>query len=125
MSGEIEVTVRGYLAADAVVKTVHGNQVCELRVAAGVRRKDSAEVWQDIRTDWVDVSAWNRLAADCVALRKGEHVEVRGTLTPGAYISRDGEAVATSSVMARTVLTVVRAPKTDAATWNAPALTAA
>lgn len=125
MSGEIESTVRGYLAADAVLKTVHSNDVCELRVAVGVRRKDTDGTWQDVRTDWVDVAAWNRLAADCLGLRKGDLVECRGSLTPGAYISRDGEAVATTKLMARAVLVVPRAPKTEAANWPAPVVTAA
>lgn len=111
MSGEIEATVRGYLGADALVKTVHGNDVCELRVAAGVRHKDAAGEWQDVRTDWVDVAAWGYLAADVAHLKKGDKVECRGAFVPGAYINREGEAVPSSKLMARAVLLVPRAPR--------------
>lgn len=117
MSGEIEATVRGFLGADALVKTVHGNDVCELRVAAGVRRKDAAGDWQDVRTDWVDVAAWGYLAADVAHLKKGDKVECRGAFVPGAYISRDGEAVPSSKLVARAVLVVPRAPR-DPESWN-------
>lgn len=111
MSGEIEATVRGYLGADALVKTVHDNEVCELRVAVGVRRKDSSGDWQDLRTDWVDVAAWGYLAADVAHLKKGDKVECRGAFIPGAYINREGEAVPSSKLMARAVLLVPRAPR--------------
>ena len=115
MSGEIEATVRGYLGADALVKTVHNNDVCELRVAVGVRRKDASGDWQDVRTDWVDVAAWGYLAADVAHLKKGDKVECRGAFVPGAYISRDGEAVASSKLVASAVLLVPRAPRDSAA----------
>lgn len=113
MSGEIESTARGHLAADAVIKTVHGNQVAELRLAVGVRRKDAAGEWQNHHTDWVDVSVWNYLASTVASLRKGTLVVVTGLLTPGAYISAAGEAVATTKIMASAVYVVPRAPRTE------------
>lgn len=122
MSGEIEATVRGYLGADALVKTVHGNDVCELRVAAGIRHKDASGEWQDVRTDWVDVSAWGYLAADVAHLKKGDKVECRGAFVPGAYINGKGEAVPSSNLMARAVLLVPRVPRSASADgWNTAA----
>lgn len=114
MSGGIESTIRGHLGAAAVVKTVHESTVCEFRVAVSVRRKDAAGEWQNIRTDWVDVACWGRLAADTAALGSGVLVEVRGVLSPGAYLNRDGEAVATSKLTAYAVLTVPRAERETA-----------
>lgn len=111
MSGEIETTARGHLAADAVIKTVHGKNVCELRLAVGVRRKDSAGDWQELRTDWVDVSAWNYLAGTLATLKRGTLVVVIGTLTPGAYLSQAGEAVPTTKILASAVYVVPRPPR--------------
>lgn len=114
MAGEMETTARGHLAADAVVKTVHGKEVAELRLAVGVRRKDASGEWQNHHTDWVDASVWGRFVAAVATLRKGQLVEIRGLLTPGAYLNKDGEAVAVSRMLASSVTVVPRAPRSDA-----------
>lgn len=116
MAGEIEATARGHLAADAVVKSVNGREVAELRLAVGVRRKDASEVWQDVRTDWVDVSAWNHLVGGAATLKQGQLVEIRGLLVPGAYLGKDGEAHASTKIVASSVTIVARAPKAVTAT---------
>lgn len=92
MSGEVEATARGHLAADAEVRyTNSGEEVVSLRLAVGVRRRDAEKGWIDVRTDWLDVAVWNAaLAGRVTGLRKGQHVEVRGRLKFGAYIDRDG-----------------------------------
>jgi single-strand DNA-binding protein len=116
MSGEIEVTARGHLAADAVVKTVGAELVAELRLAVGIRRKDAASGdWSDVRTDWVDVSVWGWNVAAVRQLLKGQLVEVRGRLTPTAYLTKAGEAAPSLSISARSVLIVPRAPQAVAA----------
>lgn len=124
MSGGIQTTIRGHLGAAAIVKTVHDSNVCELRVAVQTSRKDSDGVWQKIATEWVDVAAWGRLSSECEDLQKGQLVEVRGVLTPGAYISRDGEAVATSKLTAYAVLLPASVARTETAagagSWPAP-----
>lgn len=113
MAGEIQATVRGHLAADATLKQVNGNDVAELRVAVGVRRKDTSGEWQDVRTDWVDVAAWNYLAGGAATLKQGQLVEVAGLLVPGAYIStKTAEAVPATKLIASSVCIVARAPKT-------------
>lgn len=114
MAGEIEATIRGHLAADAVVKaTPEGKEVCELRVAVGVRRKIN-DVWTDVRTDWVDVSAWNSLVGGAATLKSGQLVTVTGILTPGAYINKVGEAVPSTRLIASLVAVVPRAPQLSA-----------
>lgn len=124
MSGGIQVTIRGHLGAAALVKSVHDSNVCELRVAVETSRKDSDGLWQKVATYWVDVAAWGRLSDQCQGLKSGELVEIRGVLIPGAYISRDGEAVATSKLTAYAVLLPVSVPRTETAAgagnWPAP-----
>lgn len=111
MAGEIEATIRGHLAADAVVKaTPDGKEVAELRVAVGIRRKVN-DVWTDIRTDWVDVSAWNSLVGGVATLKKGQLVTVTGILTPSAYLSKEGEAVPSTKLIASMVAVIPRAPQ--------------
>lgn len=112
MSGEIMATARGHLAADAVVKLASsGQEVAELRLAVGVRRKDAAGEWVDHHTDWVDVSAWASLVGPASTLRKGELVEVTGPLTPDAYLASDGTARSSTRMTARTISRPVRSPK--------------
>lgn len=114
MSGEIEGTARGHLAADAVVKVVNGQEVAELRMAVSVRRKDSKGEWQDHRTDWVDVTCWGSRVGGAATLVKGQLVEVRGSLTPAAYIDKGGEAQPSTKLTARSVTVVPRPPKVGA-----------
>ena len=116
MSGEIEATVRGHLAADAVVKTTpSGKPVAELRLASGVRRPDpKAEgEWIDVRTDWLDVSVWGYGVEAVASLVKGQLIEVRGRLTPGAYLNNHGEPRVDLKLTAEAVLVVPRAPRKD------------
>jgi single-stranded DNA-binding protein len=124
MAGEIEATVEGHLAADAVVKLVGDKEVAELRIAVGVRRPDSAGSWSDVRTDWVDVSVWGFSVGGAATLKKGQLVRVSGRLTPAAYISKTGEAQASLSLSTLDrVLVVARAPQL--ATAGTPAKSAA
>lgn len=115
MSGEIEATARGHLAADAEVVQVNGQEVARLRLAVGVRRRDDAGVWSDVRTDWLDVSCWAGLVGRVAQLKKGAHVEVRGRLAPGAYLNSSGEAVPSTRLTAASVTIVPALPKASAA----------
>jgi len=122
MSGEIEATARGHLAADAAVKLVNGQEVTELRIAVGVRRKDKTTgEWQDHRTDWVDVVVWGTQVGPCSKLTKGQLIEVRGSLEPRAYLSNAGDAVAATRITARSVTVVPRLTKTSDANTAAAA----
>lgn len=116
MSGEIEATARGHLAADAVVKMAGTSEVCELRIAVGISRKDAATGgWVEVRTDWIDVSVWGFRIPAVSKLTKGTLVEVRGRLTPNAYLTKAGEAAASLSLSTFEVLVVPRVPQAVAA----------
>lgn len=112
MAGEIETRLRGFLSADADVKhTSGGREVVELSVAVNVtkRPQQDGDPWIDVRTDWARVSVWGALAASVRELKKGTLVVVEGRLTPGAYISGEGEAKPSTDVTADAVFIVPRA----------------
>ena len=111
MSGEIEVKARGHLAADAVTKFVQGEEVVELRLAVGVRRKDGSGEYVDLRTDWLGVTVWGYAAKGASTLCKGQLVVVEGRLKPGAYLSSTGEAAVSLELSCTSVLTVPRLPR--------------
>lgn len=120
MAGEIEVTLRGNLGADAeVALTKNGTEVIELSVACGVTKRLDDGSFEDVRTDWVRVSVWGWLIPAIKELRKGTRVEVAGKLKPHAYINKAGEAVADLRVTARSVLIVPRAPREERAVSEA------
>jgi single-stranded DNA-binding protein len=122
MAGEIQATVEGHLAADAVVKLVGDKEVAELRVAVGVRRQDASGAWTDVRTDWVDVSVWGHSVGGAATLKKGQLVRVSGRLTPRAYIASSGEANPSLSISTTDrVLVVARAPQAATAPAKAAA----
>jgi single stranded DNA-binding protein len=106
MSGEIEATARGHLAADVEVVYVNGQEVGRFRLAVGVRRRDANGEWQSVRTDWLDVSCWGNLVGRISQLRKGAHVEVRGRLAPGAYLDKNGTAQPSTRITASSVTLV-------------------
>lgn len=111
MAGEIEVTARGFLGADAETRTIDGRELVELDVAVNVTRRpdDESKDWPVIRTDWVRVSVWGHRARHVATLKKGTLVVVEGTLKPGAYLGSDGAAHPSVDVVARNVYTVPRA----------------
>ncbi|WAC65677.1 single-stranded DNA-binding protein [Agrococcus sp. SL85] len=76
------ITVIGAAAAEPVLKTVHGEQVAELRIASTARRKrPGSEEWEDAYTNWYGVEAWGRLAANVAAsVAKGDQLIVVGRL---------------------------------------------
>lgn len=115
MTGEIEVQFEGHLGADAAVKRAGDAEVVELRVAVGVRRRDAAGEWNDVRTDWVDVAGWGRLVGSLSGLKRGQRVSVRGVLVPGAYLTKAGEAANGDRVVARSVGVIPPAPEKTAA----------
>lgn len=111
MAGEIGVKARGFLGGDVQVVTARsGREVAEFSLAVSVRRKDGDE-WKDVRTDWVRCSAWGNLIGAVRGLTKGTLVEVEGRLTPDAYLSKNGEAVAATRVTVDKLFIVPRAPK--------------
>lgn len=116
MSGEIEATARGHLAADAEVRLANGKEVCALRIAVGVRRRTDSGEWEDVRTDWIDVTVWGSQVGACSTLKKGDLVDVRGKLRPGAYLSKQtGEAVASLAIDTFGVAVVPRLPRAASA----------
>lgn len=117
MAGEMQVRARGFLGADVEVKALpNGDPVAEFDVAIGIQRKPKnarpGDKWEDVRTDWVRVSAFGRLVEQLRALTRGTLVEVDGFLTPGAYLAKSGEARPSTDVRARSVLIVPRTLKT-------------
>ncbi|GAB2986989.1 single-stranded DNA-binding protein [Nocardioides montaniterrae] len=105
MSNETMVTIRGWLAADPVVREANGFQVANFRVGCTPRRFNRArQEWVDGRTQWYSVAAWRDLAVNCGrSLKGGEPVIVHGRLEHRTYTNRAGQEAVALEIDAITV----------------------
>ena len=69
------ITIVGNLGADAELRDINGQSVCNLRVGCRVGYGDRAV------STWWDVSVWGKPAQWCAELRKGDAVTVMGELS--------------------------------------------
>ncbi len=82
----------GRLTADAKLKTVSDDrQVVNFTVAINIRSKIMGE-WVD-KTIFIDCSFWKNVKIQSF-LKKGNIVELHGSITPRAWINELGEAQA-------------------------------
>lgn len=92
MSGDASISFSGNLIGDPELRfTPSGAAVCSFVVAVNSRHKDAAGVWTDGPTTFFRCSAWKSLAENVSAsLRKGDAVQVRGTIAAREYEDKDG-----------------------------------
>ena len=86
------IRLRGRLGKDAETRnTTSGKKVTSLSIATTPRYLDKAKQWKDGKTEWHRCYAWDKLAEKAATLKKGETVQVEGTLTSREYTSeKDG-----------------------------------
>ncbi len=85
------VRLRGRLGKDAETTTTgSGKKVTSLNVATTPRIFDKhSKQLKDGKTEWHRCYAWEKLAEKAATLKKGETVQVEGTLTSREY-EKDG-----------------------------------
>jgi single-strand DNA-binding protein len=84
------IRLRGRLGKDAETRnTTGGKEVTALSIATTPRYLDKQKQWKDGKTEWHRCYAWEKLAEKAATLRKGETVQVEGTLTSREY-EKDG-----------------------------------
>ncbi|WP_328527139.1 single-stranded DNA-binding protein [Nocardioides sp. NBC_00368] len=99
------ITLRGYVGADPVVRSVGEVSVANFRIACTPRKFNRASgEWSDGVTQWFTVSAWRQLGENVGrSLRKGDPVVVQGRLSARSYVNKDGLEVNTFEVEANVV----------------------
>ena len=84
------IRLRGRLGKDADTKTTTGGKkVTALNIATTPRYLDKQKQWKDGKTEWHRCYAWEKLAEKAATLKKGETVQVEGSLTSREY-EKDG-----------------------------------
>ena len=85
-----KVLLIGNLGKDPELKyTPKGTAVCKFSLAANEPYKDDNGNWVE-RTEWVNVTAWRKLAETCGQyLKKGSKIYVEGKLSTSSY-EKDG-----------------------------------
>lgn len=85
-----KLTIIGNLTRDPEKRTIStGSEVCSFTVAVNKRRKNANGQYD---SDFIRVSAWNRLADNCMMyLKKGYKVCVMGPVSVSVYQTQNGE----------------------------------
>lgn len=85
------VTLRGRLGQDAEIRsTSTGKKVTVLNVATNRSYKDKQTgEWKDGKTEWHRCLCWEKKGEKAATLKKGDPVQVTGTLTSREY-EKDG-----------------------------------
>lgn len=88
--------IDGYLGHDPELNTTKsGLKVLNFSVATSYGTGDKR------RTDWFDVTAWNKLAEICAkSLHKGSYVVVKGHLRNENYDAKNGTKIKKDSIQA-------------------------
>ena len=99
------VTVIGNVGRDPEMRSLpSGTQVASFSVAANRRWRDKEGNSQE-ETEWVRVSAWDRLAEICHQYAvKGRQVYIEGRLQTRSYEGRDGQKRQWTEVRANTMM---------------------
>ena len=107
----LRAIVAGNLGADAQLKDVNGQSVCEFSVASGRKDRSGREV-----TTWVRCSLWGKRGQTLAQyLVRGTKVTVVGELAAGAYVGQDGQARASLDLRVDDVALMGGAPQRAAA----------
>lgn len=91
-----QITVIGGLGKDPELKgSRDGNKsFAKFSVAWSERQRDANGQWIDGPTQWIQVTAFGRLAQNvCQSLHKGDRVVVSGRIAPELWSSQQGESV--------------------------------
>ena len=94
MSNEIQLTVRGHAAGDAVLRWTDAQVAwTTFRIGSTPRRFDpSVGDWKDGATQWFTVKVFGRTARQVgESVKKGNPILVRGQLVTEEWVTRDGE----------------------------------
>ena len=86
-----KVIVVGNLGNDPELKTVGGNTVCNMSVAATEKWKDKDGNNKE-HTEWFRVNVWGKMAENCAKyLSKGKKVYVEGKQRTRSWEDKDGQ----------------------------------
>ena len=100
----MHASIHGRAAFDPRQHTTRkGEPMTTIRLAVDVTGRAEGG---DEQTLWLDVLAFGRHAETLARVAKGEMVSAMGTVTRGAYVSKDGEAREAWTMLADSVLTV-------------------
>ncbi len=105
-----EITIIGYLGADAEVRQTTTGQVVTLRVATSERWTDANGREQE-RTDWHRVVAFGRQGEIAASLAKGNRVLVVGQVRYQSWEDRDGKTRWSTEIHCRRIDQLVRRPR--------------
>jgi single-strand DNA-binding protein len=112
MASDLNNTLlQGRLTADPEFKaTRNDNLVAKFRIASNhyVPSPQHTQENPDYRkfTTFISVDAWNRLAAKCDELRKGDRVQIVGKLKQENWIGENGEPRSRILISAETINTL-------------------
>jgi single-strand DNA-binding protein len=102
--------ITGRLVADAIVRTANDKKVTGFRVAINRRYKSGGE--QKEETTYVDCSYW-RGEGLAPYLTKGLLVQLYGHMSANAWVSRDGEPMASLNFHTNEITLLSKSAKTD------------
>jgi single-strand DNA-binding protein len=91
-----QTIIIGNVGRDAEMRyTPSGAPVCSFSVAVSTRWTDKQTNEKKEKTNWYNVSFWNRQAETAAQyVKKGTQIMVIGTVTARAYMANDGQAKA-------------------------------
>ena len=117
------LTITGNLGGDAEhAVTKSGRDMLRFSIAHTHRRKDQTGQWADAGTTWVNVTAFERDAADLAhQLTKGARVMVTGPVEHRQYEKRDGSVGYSLDMIADHIAVTPRTTPTQqqpGSTWN-------
>ena len=109
-----KMTLIGNVGTDPEMRyTPNGNPVTSFTVATN-RRYTTAEGEQREETEWITVSAWNRLGETINQyLTKGRRVYVGGRLKSSTWTGNDGETRFRNEITANQILMLDRERSTE------------
>ena len=109
------VTVTGFVGGDAQTRSTKNNTTFatfSLATKESWKDRESGE-WAS-RTDWHRAVAFGRLADLASSLRKGDHIQVQGTLRTREYVQGESKKTVTE-IRVRSLLKLDRSHKQNAA----------
>jgi single-strand DNA-binding protein len=110
------VTLTGFIGADSETRTTKSNAsftTFSLATKTSWKDRESGE-WQS-HTEWHSAVVFGRLHQYAAALKKGDHVEIRGQLRTREYQGKDAAKRRVTQIRVFSILKLERSRKSDAA----------
>lgn len=95
-------TIIGRLTKDIELITTDKTVVCDFSVAVNKSWKDKTGEWKE-DTQFIQVSAWGKLAESIQGLKKGEEVYVEGPLKKNTWMDKQGAKQLTYKIQANVI----------------------